>query len=80
MFHPGRVCLPLLTPLRLSDRLVCPGQLPDHVPSADSRFPHGEYCTSPPLENLDLGVIGVIRTVCVCRSVTVGVFGANLKA
>ena len=32
------------------------------------------------LESLDLGVIGVIRNVCVCRSVTVGVFGANLKA
>ena len=34
------------------------------------------------LESLDLGVIGVIRNVCVCvcRSVTVGVFGATLKA
>ena len=34
------------------------------------------------LESLDLGVIGVIRNVCVCvcRPVTVGVFGANLKA
>lgn len=32
------------------------------------------------LESFDLRVIDVIRDVCVCRSVIVGMLGANLKA